>query len=69
MNVGQQRVFAGLPADVEIGTIGLREAGTLEPFAHTSLVVIGGGKVSEGGNVILEDLEGFTSPLYAPVKF
>lgn len=67
-NVGEQWIFFGFAADSQILTIGLRESRTFEAFTHTSLVIIDRWEISEGGGAVLENLQGFASPLDAAVK-
>jgi hypothetical protein len=64
----KQRIFFGFTADVQIRTKGFRGSWTLEAFTHTSLVIVNGREVSEGGGTVLENLQGFTPPLHASVK-
>jgi len=67
-NVSEQGIFFGFAADAQIRTIGFRESRTFQAFTHTSLVIIDGWEVSEGGSTVLENLQGFTPPRHASVK-
>src|SRR6266478_8194224 len=69
VDLGKQRIFAGLAADAQIVAVRFREPGALETFPGAPLEVIDGGKIAEGRDIIHEELEGFAAPLDAPVEF
>src|SRR6266478_10121552 len=68
MDLGKQRVFAGLAAYAQIIAVRFREPGAFETFPRTSLQVIDGRKIPEGGDIIHEELKGFAAPLDAFVE-
>src|SRR5882672_2780296 len=69
VDLGKQRVFAGLAADAQIIAVRFRKPRAFQTFPHTSLEVIDGRKITEGGDIIHEELQGFAAPLDASIEF
>ena len=54
-NIGQQGIFAGLPADAQIIAVRVGKPGALQAFARTSFKVVDGRKISVGWHFIDEE--------------
>src|SRR5438105_1938735 len=68
--VGNQRVRLGLLLDRQKGLVGFGGPGAAEPFLRAAGVIVDRGKVSDGGEVVLnENRGGFAAALQTEVHF
>ena len=68
-DVWQERVFTGVPADIEVGAIGVGERRVVHLFPDTTLVVIDWREVAVGGLLVQKQGQGFATARDAPVEF
>ena len=68
-NVGEQRVFAGCAADVQIALVRLRESRRPEPFVDAPAVVLDHREERVGRFLVKEQRERFAAPRQAAVEF
>ena len=63
----QERVFAGVPADIEVGAIGVGERRVVHLFPDTTLVVIDWREVAVGGLLVQKQGQGFAPARQASI--
>lgn len=69
LDVGQQRIFPRLAANVRVGTIELRVPFTLQPFPHAPLIVVDGGQETVGRRIVEKQFQGLAPALETAFEF